>query len=288
MTDFPTTSGLVSSEWLAVHLTDPGVVVLDATLTGKGTNPNGAQIYAEKHIPGALHFDVEKISDPSSDVPQMLPSPEDFAAAVGLLGIGSDTIVVAYDSSGMANAASRCWWMFRIFGHDRVAVLDGGLPKWLMEGRPVDNEKPAVPMPRNFLATFNPGLVSSLGEVKAISEKGGATLIDARSQGRFEGTAPEAWANGRGGHIPGSRSLPFTDLIDPVSKTLLPREQLFDKLNAAGLMEGPVVSTCGSGVTACVIALALHEVGRSDIAIYDGSWAEWGAHPELTAATGPA
>jgi len=278
-------SALVSTEWLGEHLGKPGVVVVDATWTAKGVQPNAAALFAQAHIPGARRFDVDHIADHASALPHMLPTPEHFAAEAGLLGIADGDLVVAYDATGIASAAARCWWMFRLFGHADVAVLDGGLPKWIAEGRPVATGAPAAIAPKSFIARFHGELVRNLDAVRTISERGGATLLDARSAGRFEGSAPEPWAGGRGGHIPGSRSLPFTDLIDPDRKTLLPPETLRTKLATP---QGPIVASCGSGVTACVLALAYHEIGRPDVSVYDGSWAEWGSHAELPAARGPA
>jgi thiosulfate/3-mercaptopyruvate sulfurtransferase len=277
-------SALLSTEWLAAHLGEPGLVVLDATWTMKGTAPTAAELYAAGHIPGARRFDIDRISDHGSPLPHMLPTPEQFSAEVGMLGIGPEDLVVTYDATGMASAAARVWWMFRVFGHDKVAVLDGGLPKWLADGRAVETGGGPAVKPKSYVADFRTHLVRSLDAVKSIATQGGEILLDARAAGRFEGTAPEPWANGRGGHIPTARSLPFTDLVDPVAKTLLPPDQL--KARLAGIGDGPVVASCGSGVTACVIALALNEIGRPDVAVYDGSWAEWGLHTELPAATG--
>ncbi len=282
------TSGLISTDALAARMNQPGIVLLDASWAMKGTGPNGVALFTEKHIPGAVHFDIDRISNRASPLPHMLPTPEEFAAEAGMLGVGVDDFVVVYDATGMASAAVRVWWMFRVFGHENVAVLDGGLPKWVAEGRPTVSGAAIARPAKSYVADFRPHLVRDLAAVKAVSEQGGETLVDARAAGRFEGTAPEPWANGRGGHIPGAKSLPFADLIDPASKTLLLPEQLREKLSAAGLTDGPVVASCGSGVTACVIALALNQIGRPDAAVYDGSWAEWGSHTELPAAQGPA
>ena len=281
------TSALVSAEWLAAHLGEPGIVVLDATWAAKGAVPTATELYASQHIPGALRFDIDRIANRASPLPHMLPTPEQFSVEAAMLGIGDEDLVITYDAGGMASAGARVWWMFRVFGHEKVAVLDGGLPKWLADGHSVESGTPDAPIPKSFAADFRPHLVRDLHAVKSVSENGGETLVDARAVGRFEGTAAEIWANGRGGHIPTARSLPFTDLVDPVAKTLLPPNQLRAKLADAGLSDGPIVASCGSGVTACVIALALNEIGRPDVAVYDGSWAEWGLHNELPAATGP-
>ena len=281
------TSPLVSTEWLAQHLDDPNVRVIDASWYLPDMKRDHRAEYETQHIPGAVFFDIDALSDHNTTLPHMMPPVAELAGKFGALGIGDEDFVVAYDGHGLFSAA-RPWWMLRALGHDKVAVLDGGLPKWLADGHRVESGAQAVPAPKSFVADFRPHLVRDLRAVKAVSENGGETLVDARAAGRFEGIAPEMWANGRRGHIPTARNLPFTDLIDPISKTLLPLDQLREKLAAAGLGDGPITASCGSGVTACVIALALNEIGRPDVAVYDGSWAEWGLRTELPAATGPA
>jgi thiosulfate/3-mercaptopyruvate sulfurtransferase len=184
-------------------------------------------------------------------------------------------------------SAARAWWMFRIFGHDNVAVLDGGLPKWVAEGRPVVST-PTEPKPANFKAQFRPSLVRSLDQVKAALDSKTEQVVDARAAGRFQGTEKELWP-GRPGHMPGSRNLPFPDLLDPQDKTFLPAEAIKSKFAASGLdLEKPIVASCGSGVTACVVALGAYLIGKDDIPIYDGSWSEWGLREDVPAATGPA
>src|ERR1700733_11458762 len=166
----PASTGLVSTEWLAANLGKPGIVVLDATWTAKGTVPTGNDLYAAQHIPGARRYDIDRISNRASSLPHMLPTPEEFAAEAGMLGIGDDDLVVTYDVGGMASAASRGWWMFRVFGHDKVAVLDGGLPKWLADGRPVESGVPAAPAPKSFAAEFRPHLVRHPEDIKKAAE----------------------------------------------------------------------------------------------------------------------
>jgi thiosulfate/3-mercaptopyruvate sulfurtransferase len=265
---------LVSTEWLAAHLNDPNVRVVDATYHLPTAKRDPRAEYVAEHIPGAAFFDVDGISDPTTDLPHMIPKPADFAAAVSALGIGNDQHVICYDSYGLMSAA-RAWWMFRLFGHDKVSVLDGGLPKWKREGRPVDN-KPRVPAKSSFVAQFRPDLVRSKTDVKANIASKAAQVLDARSAGRFAGKDPEPRAGLRGGHIPDSRNLPYNQLVGS-DNTVLPAAELKAKFSAAGIDPNrPVITSCGSGVTACVLFLGLHLIGADKVAVYDGSWSEWG------------
>src|SRR5690242_14291335 len=216
---------LVSTAWLAERLGRPGIVVLDATYHLPNVARDAGAEYAREHIPGAQFFDVDGISDPSSDLPHMLPSPADFTRAVEALGIGNDDHVVTYDSYGMMSAA-RPWWMFRIFGHDKVSVLDGGLAKWKREGRPL-NDAATKPAPgKRFTARFRPELVRSKDQLLANLETHAEQVLDARAAARFKGTAPEPRQGLRSGHIPGSRNLPFNSLLDPSDQTMLPPDKL--------------------------------------------------------------
>lgn len=278
---------IVSTAWLADHLDDPDVRVVDATYHLPGTDRDAAAEFVEAHIPGAVFFDVDDIAAPESKapggLPHMLPPPELFAERMAALGIGNDSFVVCYDVHGLMSAA-RAWWMLRAFGHDGVAVLDGGLPAWKAEGRPLESGVP-TPAPTRFTPHPRPALVR--GKAEVLAGRVGA-VIDARARERFEGTAPEPRPGLRGGHIPGALNLPFGELLDPASKTLLPPEEIAARFAAAGLPEsGPVTASCGSGITACVLALGLHRIGREDAAVYDGSWAEWGMPGDTPVETGP-
>ncbi len=277
--DYTNPDALVSSEWLAANLESPQVRILDASWYLPAQKRDGRAEFAEGHIPGARHFDIDEISDHSSDLPHMLPSAADFARAVGGMGIGNEHHVVVYDGMGL-QSAGRAWWMFRAFGHERVAVLDGGLPKWRADGHPLTAEN-AEPAPATFKAELQPGLVRGLDDIKTNLESAREQVVDARSRGRFDATEAEPRAGLRGGHIPGSLCLPYPGLIDPETKTVRDAAALRGAFEAAGVDLGKaIVTTCGSGVSACILGLGLYLIGRKDVAVYDGSWSEWGSRTD--------
>jgi thiosulfate/3-mercaptopyruvate sulfurtransferase len=274
---------LVTTDWLAVHLSDPDIRVVDGTWHMPQTKRDARAEFEAAHIPGAVFFDIDAIADRTTTLPHMLPSAEDFGAAVGALGIGNGHRVVVYDVRGVVSAA-RLWWTFRTFGHDAVSVLDGGLRKWRAEGRPVESGGTG-PSRRAFTARLRPELVRDVEAMRANVAGRTAQVLDARSAGRFAGTEPEPRAGLRGGHIPGSLNLPYETLYR-ADGTLKPPAELRAAITAAGVDLGrPVVTSCGSGVTASVLALALYLVGRPDAAVYDGSWSEWGARSDTPVET---
>jgi thiosulfate/3-mercaptopyruvate sulfurtransferase len=266
---------LVSTEWLAAHLTDPAIKILDCTWHHPSTNLDGRTQYRGRHLPGSVHFDIDQIADRSTSLPHMLPSAEDFAKKVGLLGIGNDNRVVVYDRLYGGSAAARVWWMFRVFGHDNVAMLDGGFGKWAKEKLPAEMT-PVRPEPNAFKSTFNAALVSTLSDIRSNLQSGAAQLIDARGPGKFDGTQEDVFAFKRQGHIPNAINVPWADLINPDTGALLGTEALVARFTAAGVdLKRPIVTTCASGIMAALAALALDRLGARNTAVYDGSWAEW-------------
>ncbi len=272
---FANPEALVSTEWLAAHLSDPDLRILDCTWHHASTNLDGRTQYRGRHLPGSVHFDIDHVADRSNPLPHMLPSAPDFAKKVGLLGIGDGDRVVVYDRQCGGSAAARAWWMFRAFGHDKVAVLDGGFGKWTKEKRPT--EMSAVrPEPRSVTATLVPALVRSLSEVRANLTTGAEQLIDARGPGKFDGTQADVFLFKRLGHIPNAVNIPWADLIDAESGAFIAPDALAARFAAAGIdLQRPIVTTCASGITSCVIALGLYLLGHKAAAVYDGSWAEW-------------
>jgi thiosulfate/3-mercaptopyruvate sulfurtransferase len=278
---------LVSTDWLAAHLGDAGVKIIDASYKMPGVLPLPADDYLAAHIPGAVFFNVNTIADPNDPRPHMYPSADRFARDVSALGISSDDTVVAYDSGAWV-AAPRAWWMFLSFGHPNVKVLDGGLQKWKAEGRTVDAGAVAA-RPGKFRATLDPRYVRSKEQLLDDLATSREQLIDARPRARFEGTVAEPWPGRRPGHIPGSRNVPYAELFDPKTGAIKPLDELRNAFTGAGVdMTRPIVTTCGSGVSALVLTLALYRLGVRGSALYDGSWAEWGLPDGPPVATGPA
>ena len=278
---------LVNTAWLAAHLRDPQVRVLDSSFKQPGITPTAREDYDAGHIPGAVFFDIDDVAEPGTSLPHMIPSAERFAAKMAERGVGNDDRVIVYDSNGLSSAG-RAWWLLHLFGHANVALLDGGLPKWKEEGRALETAAPAIPA-RRFTACFNPALVRDKAAVRANIAAAREQLVDARAAGRFEGSAPETWPGRRSGHIPGSRNLPFDLVTDPQTHQLKDADELRRLFEAAGVkLDRPIVTSCGSGVTACALAFALHLIGGPEAAVYDGSWSEWGLPGDTPVATGPA
>lgn len=270
---------LVSTEWLAAHLEAPDVRVVDGSWHMPAANRDPRAEYDERHIPGAVFFDIDDIADNDSPLPHMLPSPEKFASRVRKMGLGDGNRIIVYDTTGVS-AAARVWWMFRVFGHEDVAVLDGGLGKWLAEGRPVTSEK-AVPQERHFTARTNTFLVRDYDQVLANTKSDREQFLDARSKGRFDGTEPEPREGLPSGHVPGSINLPFTRMLDMADKTMLPADEIREAFEDAGVdLDRPMLTSCGSGVTACILSLGLYLVGKKDVPVFDGSWTEWASNPQ--------
>ena len=278
---------LVSTEWLAAHLNDPTVKIIDASFKMPGVTPLPKDDFLRSHLPGAVFFDVDAVSDHDNPLPHMFPSAEQFGRDIGALGIGNGDTVVIYDAGGWV-AGPRAWWMFLSYGHDDVRVLDGGLKKWVAEGRPTESGA-ALPKPASFNAAFDAKRVRNLREMVANVASKAEQVIDARASDRFEGRVAEPRPGLRAGHIPGSRNLPYSRLFDAASGTMKPLDELRAAFSASGVkLDAPIVTSCGSGVSAAVLTLALYRLGVRGTALYDGSWSEWGVADGPPIATGPA
>lgn len=283
----PTTDPLVSTEWLTAHLQDSRVKILDATFKLPGVLPLPKDDFLGAHIPGAALFDVDVVADHSTSLPHMFPSAEQFGRDVGALGIGNDDTVVIYDAGGWV-AAPRAWWMFLSFGHANVRVLDGGLKKWLAEGRAVESGE-ALPKPATFKAEFDAKRTRSKQQMVGNLASKAEQVIDARPAPRFEGAVAEPRPGLRSGHIPGARSVPYATLFDADTGAMKSLDELRAAFSGAGVDTAkPIVTSCGSGVSAGVLTLALYRLGVENPALYDGSWAEWGEQDGPPVATGPA
>ncbi len=277
---------LVSTTWLADHLGEPDLVVVDASWYLAAMQRDPRAEYLAAHIPGAVFYDLDAESDRGTSLPHMLPDPATLARGLGGLGIGDTDRVVVYDGSGINLSAPRLWWTLKAAGHDAVAVLDGGFRRWREENRPVE-AGPSRGATRQFTARMRPGLIRSLQQVRSALGTPQVQFLDARSRGRFEGTEPEPRPGLRGGHIPGARNLPFTELVGPDGRAL-PPEVLRARFLGSGVdLSRPVVVSCGSGVTACALALGLDLLGVKEYAVYDGSWSEWGREDGPPIETGP-
>ena len=270
---------LVSTEWLTEALGAPDLMVFDATKYLPNEPFDGLTRYREAHIPGARFFDIDVVADPDTSLPHMAPTAGRFARLMGEMGISNATRVIFYDQKGLQSSA-RGWWLMKLFGHEKAAVLDGGLPKWLAEGRATESGDAKPAAPSSYTPDFRADLVKGIGDVKRIIAHGGALILDARAKGRFDGTAPEPRPGLPSGHMPGAQSLPFNELLN-ADFTMKDAAALRARFAAAGADGSkPIVTSCGTGVTACILALGLKQAGLGDAAIYDGSWTEWAGRPE--------
>lgn len=275
---------LVSTDWLSSRLSDPEIRILDATWYLPNVDRDAKAEYDQSHIPNARFFDIDEVSDHRSDLPHMVPPVEKFMSKVRKLGVGDGHQIIIYDSHGLFSAA-RVWWLFKVMGQKNVAVLDGGLPKWLREGRTVDSSSPLI-RDRHMFVKYHDEMVKDVTQVSSASKLGDFEILDARSAGRFRGEEPEPRPGLRAGHIPGSKNIFYGDLLNE-DGTLKSQDKLVEHFKAKAVnLDKPVITSCGSGVTAAIINLALDRIGKTDHALYDGSWTEWGMYPTVPVETG--
>jgi thiosulfate/3-mercaptopyruvate sulfurtransferase len=270
---------LVTTEWLAEQLSKPDIVVFDATKYLPNEPKDGRAEFLRAHVPGARYFDIDEIADPDTDLPHMVPTPGRFAKLMAALGVSNTSRIVFYDQKGLTSAA-RGWWLMGLFGHDNAAVLDGGLPRWLKQGRPTEDGEPVAPTPGMFRPDYRAGQIRGIGDMLRNVRTQSEQVLDARAAGRFTAATPEPRAGMRSGHIPGSISVPYTDLLHE-DGTFRSAAEVRERFASAGIDGGrPLVTSCGSGVTACILTLGLRIAGIPEGAVYDGSWTEWGGRSD--------
>jgi len=277
---------VVSTDWLERHLGTPDIAIVDASWYLPAAGRNARAEFQEARIPGAQFFDIDETADTASPLPHMLPSPEKFSSRMRKLGVGDGKKVICYDGAGLFSAA-RAWWMFKVFGHVEAAILDGGLPKWRAEGRPLEDGPPARPQERHFTARFQSMMVRDMKEVSEALKSGAAQLADARSPARFQAKEHETRPGVRSGHMPGAHNIHYATLLKS-DGTLKSAADIASVFAAAGVdVSKPVITSCGSGVSAAILTLGLTLIGARRHALYDGSWAEWGGNPDTPVVTGP-